>query len=130
MGRKWEHDLDQAAYIADDGNWLEYGAFGRDTYGLHTEVDGFDAVIRIMGALHPDAPKGYSPTDEADGLLDRIAGGWRAANWDFCSITEAAKALGVTRQRVHAMIQEGKLEARKVGSTWAIRRSSVEGRMK
>lgn len=36
------------------------------------------------------------------------------------SITEAAKALGLSRQRVWVLVREGRLKAEKVGSTWVI----------
>ena len=45
------------------------------------------------------------------------------------SITEAAGILDVSRQRVHKMIQDGKLDARKVGNTWTVYRYSVEARL-
>lgn len=45
------------------------------------------------------------------------------------SITEAASILGVSRQRVHQLIESGKLDAHKVGSTWSIYRYSVENRL-
>lgn len=45
------------------------------------------------------------------------------------SITEAAGILGVSRQRVHVMIQAGQLDAHKVGNAWNIYRYSVENRL-
>ena len=42
------------------------------------------------------------------------------------SITEAAGILGVSRQRVHQLLQAGKLDGYKVGNTWSIYRYSVE----
>lgn len=49
---------------------------------------------------------------------------------DECSITEAAEMLGLSRQRVHILLQNGQLEGRKVGNAWIINRDSVEHRMK
>lgn len=46
------------------------------------------------------------------------------------SITEAAEMLGVSRQRVHVLLQNGQLEGRKVGNAWNISRESIERRMK
>lgn len=45
------------------------------------------------------------------------------------SMTEAAGILGVSRQRVHAMIKAGQLDAHKVGNAWNIYRYSVENRL-
>jgi excisionase family DNA binding protein len=45
------------------------------------------------------------------------------------SISEAAHLLKVSRQRVHVMLQSGKLDGVKVGSTWIIHRDSVEAYM-
>lgn len=45
------------------------------------------------------------------------------------SITEAAEILGVSRQRVHQMLQAGQLNGHKVGNAWAVYRYSVEGRL-
>lgn len=81
MARNWVHVVDQSIYISDDGSWLEYGDFGRDTYGLHTEIDGKQAIIRLFGSISGDVPEGYDLVAEADKLLDRIASGWRAVNW-------------------------------------------------
>jgi excisionase family DNA binding protein len=44
-------------------------------------------------------------------------------------LSEAAHLLKVSRQRVHVMLQSGKLDGVKVGSTWIIHRDSVEGYM-
>ena len=121
MTRKWEFDTDQMIHVSGD-DWLEYGSFGADTYGLHTKLDGRDAIIRI------DAENSKDATDEADNLLDKLADGWRATNWE-CSITEAAQMLGVSRQRVHVMLQAGQLDGRKVGNTWCVDRESVARRM-
>lgn len=44
------------------------------------------------------------------------------------SITEAADILGITRQRVHVLLQGGKLDGCKVGNTWIVYGDSVEKR--
>jgi excisionase family DNA binding protein len=36
------------------------------------------------------------------------------------STTEAGERLGVSRKRIHQLIEEGKLPARKVGNVWII----------
>ena len=48
---------------------------------------------------------------------------------DVVSLTEAANLLGVSRQRVHILLQNGQLDGYKVGNTWNIYRASVERRM-
>jgi excisionase family DNA binding protein len=44
---------------------------------------------------------------------------------ELASVTEAAAALEVTRQRVLQMITAGKLPATRVGTTWVIPRSAL-----
>lgn len=44
------------------------------------------------------------------------------------TIAEASDMLGISRQRVHKLIQSGALRARQSGSTWLIDRASVEER--
>ena len=47
---------------------------------------------------------------------------------DIISITDAADTLGVSRQRVHMLLQNNQLEGFKVGNTWNVYKSSVEAR--
>lgn len=119
--RTWKFNIDEQIHESGD-DWLEYGKFGADTYGLHTTLDGKQTIVCIEASSSAEA------IAEADKLLDKIDGGWRAANWE-CSITEAAENLGVSRQRVHAMLKAGQLEGRKIGNTWAISRDSVAKRL-
>ena len=44
-------------------------------------------------------------------------------------VTTTAGMLDVSRQRVHQLLQDGKLEGRKVGKTWYVYLHSVEERM-
>ncbi len=48
------------------------------------------------------------------------------AGW--MTVPEAMAALGVSKQRVHALIAEGRLEARRVGRFWLVARRSVARR--
>ena len=48
---------------------------------------------------------------------------------NLLSVSEAAEMLEVTRQRVLAMINNGKLDGVKVGNTWIVYRDSVNKRM-
>lgn len=45
------------------------------------------------------------------------------------SATEAAAILGVSRMRVNQLLNEGKLDGRKVGNAWQVYRRSVEDRL-
>jgi excisionase family DNA binding protein len=45
------------------------------------------------------------------------------------SATEAAEILGVSRMRVNQLLNEGKLEGRKIGNAWQVYRYSVENRL-
>lgn len=54
---------------------------------------------------------------------------YEGIDWDrLMSVQEAADALGVNRQRVHQLLDTGKLDGRKVGGTWVLDRASVEER--
>lgn len=52
-----------------NGNWLSYGDFGTDTYGLHTTIGEYEACICVSG------------TNDADAVLEKLASGWRPVNW-------------------------------------------------
>lgn len=47
----------------------------------------------------------------------------------FVPVSVAALRLRVTVQRVYQLIEEGKLQADKCGSTWLVHTSSVESRI-
>ena len=46
------------------------------------------------------------------------------------SATEAAEILGVSRMRVNQLLNEGRLDGRKVGHAWQVYRYSVENRLR
>ena len=46
------------------------------------------------------------------------------------SMTEAAEMLGISRQRVHVLLQNNQLEGFIVGNTWNVYTNSVQERMK
>lgn len=48
---------------------------------------------------------------------------------DVISMTEASKLLGVSRQRVNVLLNNGQLEGFKVGNAWNVYKSSVMARM-
>ena len=74
MARTWKFNLDEMIHESGD-DWLEYGKFGTGTYGLHTVIDGEEAVVCVRAESDKEA------TEEATRLLDKIADGWRAVNW-------------------------------------------------
>lgn len=45
---------------------------------------------------------------------------------DLVSLSQAAEILGVSRQAVHKMITNGRLQGALVGTTWVFRRIAVE----
>lgn len=45
---------------------------------------------------------------------------------DFLSVTQAAQVLGVTRQRVHDLIKNGQIVARKLGRFYYIEATEIE----
>lgn len=44
------------------------------------------------------------------------------------SVSQAAEYLGVSKQRVHVLIQKGFLKGEKLGEIWVVDRKSVEKR--
>lgn len=46
---------------------------------------------------------------------------------DFVSVAEAAKIMGYTRQHVLRLIYNGKIEAEKIGRSFAVNRKSLGG---
>lgn len=65
---------DYGDLVRDDGSWLEYGAFGRDTYGLHY-VGKPGVVYKVYGVLSEDVPAGYSTTEDAERIIRNIEEG-------------------------------------------------------
>lgn len=77
----WEYD-EQGVLRSPDGDWLEYGKFGRDTYGLHTRLDNSRAVFFLSAEYGEPAPVG-----KANILLNKLKSGWRPVNW--AAVTQA-----------------------------------------
>ena len=46
-------------------------------------------------------------------------------NDSYLSVTEAAGDLGITRQRVLQLIEDGRLDAQKVGNSYIIKKSAL-----
>lgn len=46
---------------------------------------------------------------------------------DLCSVRDAADILGVSRQRVHRLIQIGAIEAERQGHWWCVVKDSLPG---
>lgn len=49
---------------------------------------------------------------------------------DWVPVSVAASEIGVSRQRVYQLIEQGKLMARKIGNTWMISQASVRDLMR
>ncbi len=72
----WKYD-EQGVLRSPNGDWLEYGAFGADTYGLHTQLDSSNSLVfRLL--VEPGEP---APVGEANIILNKLKGGWRPVNW-------------------------------------------------
>lgn len=76
-------------------------------------------AISVVGAHHVVTAIDVVTTDEFDRRL-----GLEPVP-DLLSVTEAAAALGVTRQAVLQRIEAGSLTARRVGTAWVIPRTAV-----
>ena len=50
-------------------------------------------------------------------------------NKKYLTVTEAAQRLGVSRQRIIALINKGKLGADKIGSVYMLKCKDVESRL-
>jgi excisionase family DNA binding protein len=60
-------------------------------------------------------------------MIDKVYGRlYRMADDEFISTTEAAARLGVTRQRVLQLIENGRLDAKKFANVYMIRLASLE----
>lgn len=71
----WEYD-EQGILHSPNGDWLEYGAFGRDTYGLHTQIDNNHVVFCLSTEYGEPAPE-----RRANMVLNKLRSGWRPVNW-------------------------------------------------
>lgn len=74
--RTWDYD-EQGVLCSSDGYWLEYGAFGEDTYGLHMLLDDGGPCVFCLRAGYGDP----APVEKANEMLDKFEGGWRPVNW-------------------------------------------------
>ena len=123
----WTYDKDNMTSRNDRCDWISYGDFGRDTYGLHTRLnDGTEAVLRI------DADTIEERHERADALLRMVTDGYdhldpeTRANGELMTVHNASKVLGVSVQRVHQMMKEGKLDGKKYGSIWMLDSEQVQ----
>lgn len=61
------------------------------------------------------------------GVLAPDPGDERAPTEEIVSVTDAAKALGITRSAVVKAAHAGRIKGKKIGHTWALLRGSVNG---
>lgn len=74
---------------------------------------------RVVDVYNRYQRNGWNMPKEYDGI-----------DWArLMSVQEAADALGVNRQRVHQLIDGGKLSAAKIGGTWIVDAATVEARL-
>lgn len=71
----WEYD-EHGILRSPNGDWLEYGSFGADTYGLHALLDNDHAVFCLSTEYGEPAPVG-----KANMVLNKLRSGWRPVNW-------------------------------------------------
>ena len=130
-------------YIGTDGNeatshgaeYVHYGlnpadAVSRFISESHDEIRNADEVCAFDGDMTATAFLAADGTWElhvSDGESD-VAVTLPAV--DYVSISEASELLGITRQRVHVMLQRGQLAGRMVGNAWIVSRASVMARGK
>lgn len=67
----WEYD-EQGILCSPNGDWLEYGAFGEDTYGLHTQLDSSNSIVFRLLVEHGEP----APVGEANIILNKLKNGW------------------------------------------------------
>ena len=125
-----------------------------ETEGQHVDwyaIDNYNPIDRTENRLfvgtYDDAVKRLAdytePTDYAmqpfyrcslvssEDAHDYFAGiAQELDNRGIISLTEAADMLGLSRQRVHVLLKDGKLDGFKVGKTWSVYRRSVEDRIR
>lgn len=46
---------------------------------------------------------------------------------NLISIAQAAKRLGISRQRVHVLVRQGRIKAERIGKVWAIPEKALSG---
>ena len=95
-------------------------AAGRDLVDYCGEIVEPGAIAGIGGNFY------RCVMIDADEAKKYMQGCLNDAGNDFLTITEAAKALGVSRQAVHSLIKRGKLKAEIIAGEYRILRYSVE----
>ena len=117
-----------ARFIASDDYAYHVGSGERD-HGHVREVAAVDedwegAAVTSASAFPCSDGTWELHLYDADGNDEAIT----LPPTEFLSITDAAEVLGVTRQRVHKLLTNGRLHGRKVGEVWTVCRYSVEAR--
>ena len=107
-----------ARFAADQDAMREARSMG-DLTGLEASDD------EMVASLHPMCDGSFELHVHVDGTDTAIT----VPPTEFMSITEAADALDLTRQRVHVLLQGGQLHGVKVGNAWVVYRASVMDRL-
>ncbi|MBQ9002144.1 MAG: helix-turn-helix domain-containing protein [Eggerthellaceae bacterium] len=101
----------------DEITYKDTAALGEIIANLRNCYDNWDYAI-LSGDDGEIIATVYNDSNGAD-----------ADGGDLVDVSEAAELLGVSRQRVHQLLQAGQLEGRKVGKTWYVYRHSVDNRL-
>jgi excisionase family DNA binding protein len=126
-----EQAIDKRSSMGAIGNLNDYVKFqmaqgmekGAGAGGVATEMAVGLAMAQQMvqqGLTQPAATKG-APAGAAPAAATAVATGP-----DLLSVADAAKVLGVSEADVQAVLDSGELVGKKIGTTWRIKRSSID----
>lgn len=122
--------------------WYACDKFDKHTMRTEREVVGTREEAKSWFVNHSKMPIpansmpfrrwGYIPNGEARRWFECSADGreYEFPEDEFVSSMKAAEILGLTRGRIHQLIQSGELEAVRVGRAWNVSMQSVRERMK
>jgi len=126
-----EQAIDKRSSMSAVGNLNDYVKFqmaqgmekGGGAGGIASEMAVGLAMAQQMVqqglTSGPPSPTGLGPS----GAAPAPAG---AAAIELLSVADAAKALGVSEADVQAVLDSGELVGKKIGTTWRIKRSSID----
>ena len=154
--RYWKEGIDLAEICAKHDRAIANMTIKDHISGRNVEVevvsseqisDGTLHVVRYTAKTSAEVDCEFSIIEYPDNIVCQSDWQCRPAtadeiedtNWSDCtpsesgdvvSATEAAEMLGVSRMRVNQLLNESKLDGRKVGNAWQVYRYSVEERMR
>lgn len=110
-------DLAQWHVAAGETPWRTLGL--TVTIAAESIGQAVETALRVCAAHGTPVSVSAVREDDRDARLGAIV------LPELLSVTQAATALGVTRQRVLQMITDGKLPAQRVGNGWVVPASAV-----